>query len=169
MARTKKVDTETTVQETVSEEITEVSAVENSNEAAESQDKPEQKDGQKIYIGVSVPGMKSGTVFTGKIPKVIDVDFVRELCVPINKLSETLKKKAVTGSRVAYCYQQSANSPIKKWQSHSVSCDCHFFYFYIILRKEQSVHCTKDSADRGSGDVGAYADTVGHSAAVLIH
>ena len=65
MARTKKVDTETTVQETVSEEITEVSAVENSNEAAESQDKPEQKDGQKIYIGVSVPGMKSGTVFTG--------------------------------------------------------------------------------------------------------
>ena len=104
MARTKKVDTETTVQETVSEEITEVSA----NEAAESQDKPEQKDGQKIYIGVSVPGMKSGTVFTGKIPKVIDVDFVRELCVPINKLSETLKKKAVTGSRVAYCYQQSA-------------------------------------------------------------
>ena len=104
MARTKKVDTETTVQETVSEEITEVSAVENSNEA----DKPEQKDGQKIYIGVSVPGMKSGTVFTGKIPKVIDVDFVRELCVPINKLSETLKKKAVTGSRVAYCYQQSA-------------------------------------------------------------
>lgn len=108
MARTKKVDTETTVQETVSEEITEDSAVENSNEAAESQDKPEQKDGQKIYIGVSVPGMKSGTVFTGKIPKVIDVDFVRELCVPINKLSETLKKKAVTGSRVAYCYQQSA-------------------------------------------------------------
>ena len=106
MARTKKVDTETTVQETVSEEIAEVSAVENSNEAAESQDKPEQKDGQKIYIGVS--GMKSGTVFTGKIPKVIDVDFVRELCVPINKLSETLKKKAVTGSRVAYCYQQSA-------------------------------------------------------------
>ena len=59
-------------------------------------------------LGVSVPGMKSGTVFTGKIPKVIDVDFVRELCVPIEKLSETLKKKAVTGSRVAYCYQQSA-------------------------------------------------------------
>ena len=104
MARTKKADTETTVQETVSEETTEVSAVENSNKVAESQGKPEQKDGQKI----SVPGMKSGTVFTGKIPKVIDVDFVRELCVPIEKLSETLKKKAVTGSRVAYCYQQSA-------------------------------------------------------------
>ena len=97
MARTKKADTETTVQETVSEETTEVSAVENSNKVAESQGKPEQKDGQKIYIGVSVPGMKSGTV-----------DFVRELCVPIEKLSETLKKKAVTGSRVAYCYQQSA-------------------------------------------------------------
>ena len=94
MARTKKADTETTVQETVSEETTEVSAVENSNKVAESQGKPEQKDGQKIYIGVSVPGMKSGTVFTGKIPKVIDVDFVRELCVPI--------------SGVAYCYQQSA-------------------------------------------------------------
>lgn len=31
MARTKKADTETTVQETVSEETTEVSAVENSN------------------------------------------------------------------------------------------------------------------------------------------
>ena len=87
MARTKKADTETTVQETVSEETTEVSAVENSNKVA---------------------GMKSGTVFTGKIPKVIDVDFVRELCVPIEKLSETMKKKAVTGSRVAYCYQQSA-------------------------------------------------------------
>ena len=35
MARTKKADTETTVQETVSEETTEVSAVENSNKAAE--------------------------------------------------------------------------------------------------------------------------------------
>ena len=66
MARTKKADTETTVQETVSEETTEVSAIENSNKVAESQGKPEQKDGQ------------------------------------------TLKKKAVTGSRVAYCYQQSA-------------------------------------------------------------
>ena len=49
MARTKKADTETTVQETVSEETTEVSAVENSNKVAESQGKPEQKDGQK-YI-----------------------------------------------------------------------------------------------------------------------
>ena len=53
MARTKKADTETTVQETVSEETTEVSAVENSNKVAESQGKPEQKDGQKIYIGIS--------------------------------------------------------------------------------------------------------------------
>ena len=43
MARTKKVDTETTVQETVSEEITEVSAVENSNEAAESLNKKTDK------------------------------------------------------------------------------------------------------------------------------
>ena len=109
MARTKKTDTETaTVQETVSEQATDVSDVKNSDTAAENQDKPEQRNGQKIYIGVSVPGMKSGTVFTGEIPKVIDVDFVRELCVPIDKLSETLKKKAVTGSRVAYCYQQSA-------------------------------------------------------------
>ena len=48
MARTKKVDTETTVQETVSEEITEVSAVENSNEAAESQDLNKKTD--KKYI-----------------------------------------------------------------------------------------------------------------------
>ena len=114
MARTKKVDTETTVQETVSEEITEVSAVENSNEAAESQDKPEQKDGQKIYIGVSVPGMKSGTVFTGKIPKVIDVDFVRELCVPINKLSETLKKKAVRTITKAHVKRRKLNLAMMK-------------------------------------------------------
>lgn len=54
MARTKKVDTETTVQETVSEEITEVSAVENSNGAAESQDKPESKRRTKnIYRSIS--------------------------------------------------------------------------------------------------------------------
>ena len=52
MARTKKADTETTVQETVSEETTEVSAVENSNKVAESQGKPEQKDGQK-YRSIS--------------------------------------------------------------------------------------------------------------------
>ena len=45
---------------------------------------------------------------TKKVDTETTVDFVRELCVPINKLSETLKKKAVTGSRVAYCYQQSA-------------------------------------------------------------
>lgn len=49
MARTKKADTETTVQKTVSEETTEVSAVENSNKVAESQGKPEQKTDKK-YI-----------------------------------------------------------------------------------------------------------------------
>ena len=53
MARTKKADTETTVQETVSEETTEVSAVENSNKVAESQGKPEQKDAQNLHLSLS--------------------------------------------------------------------------------------------------------------------
>lgn len=62
---------------------------------------------KKIYVGASVPGIKSHTVFTGDIPKVLDIPFVRELCIDVDKLTVFLKKKAVTSSREAFCYRKS--------------------------------------------------------------
>ena len=63
---------------------------------------------KRIYVGASVPGLKTSTVFEGEeIPKVIDVDFVRDLCIDVEKIGEFYKKKAVTDSREAFCYRKS--------------------------------------------------------------
>lgn len=63
---------------------------------------------KRIYVGASVPGFKTSTVFEGEeIPKVLDVDFVRDLCIDVEKIGEFYKKKAVTDSREAFCYRKS--------------------------------------------------------------
>lgn len=63
---------------------------------------------KRIYVGASVPGFKTSTVFEGEeIPEALDVDFVRDLCIDIHKIGEFYKKKAVTNSREAFCYRKS--------------------------------------------------------------
>lgn len=63
---------------------------------------------KRIYVGASMPGFKTSTVFEGEeIPTVLDVDFVRDLCIDISKIGDFYKKKAVTDSREAFCYRKS--------------------------------------------------------------
>ena len=64
--------------------------------------------GKYIYAGVSLPGIKSNTVFSGKIPEKLNIPFIRELVIPVEKYPEFIKRKAVTSSREAYCYRKSA-------------------------------------------------------------
>ena len=113
MARTKKTN-ETVVEnvESASVEQTEPEVAETEeaveNVTEEKSDAEQEDKVQKMYMGVSVPGMKSGTVFVGNIPKVIDVPFVRELCIPLEQVAKFNKEKAVTTSRAAFCYRKSA-------------------------------------------------------------
>lgn len=60
-----------------------------------------------IYVGADLPGFKANTVFSGEIPKKLDVDFVRELVISVDELPAFLKKKAVSTSREAFCYRKS--------------------------------------------------------------
>ena len=77
--------------------------------STEAEKKQEDAVRKRIYVGASVPGFKTSTVFEGEdIPAVLDVDFVRDLCIDIEKLGEFYKKKAVTDSREAFCYRKSA-------------------------------------------------------------
>lgn len=63
---------------------------------------------KRIYVGASVPGFKTSTVFEGEeIPDILNVDFVRDLCIDVEKIGEFYKKKAVTDSREAFCYRKS--------------------------------------------------------------
>lgn len=63
---------------------------------------------KRIYVGASVPGYKTSTVFEGEeIPEILNVDFVCELCIDISEISNFYKKKAVTDSREAFCYRKS--------------------------------------------------------------
>lgn len=68
---------------------------------------PAAEKSQRMYVGASVPGMKKNTVFTGEIPEILDVPFVRELCVDIENVNNFHKKMAVTSSREAFCYRKS--------------------------------------------------------------
>ena len=52
--------------------------------------------------------MKSNTVFTGDIPKELDVDIIRELVIPVSQFTDFLKKKSVTTSREAIYFRKSA-------------------------------------------------------------
>ncbi len=61
-----------------------------------------------IYVGASLPGINTNTVFTGEIQKILDVPFVRELVIPVDKFTEFIKKKSVAESREAFCWRKSA-------------------------------------------------------------
>lgn len=61
-----------------------------------------------IYVGATLPGVPENTVFSGKTPDILNVPFVCELVIPIDKLTEFIKKKSVTTSREAFCYRKSA-------------------------------------------------------------
>lgn len=65
------------------------------------------KDNKVIYVGASLPGIKSNTVIKGKIPEKLNVPFVKDLVIPINEFTAFLKKRAQTNSREAYCYKKS--------------------------------------------------------------
>lgn len=61
----------------------------------------------QIYAGASLPGIKSHTVFKGKIPDVIDKPFIKELVIPLEKLSDFERKVKIKGSREEFCYKKS--------------------------------------------------------------
>lgn len=60
-----------------------------------------------VYIGADLPGVKSGTVFSGDVPEKLNRPFINELVVPLAELTNALKKKSITESRLAYCYRKS--------------------------------------------------------------
>lgn len=64
-------------------------------------------DKSQIYTGASLPGIKSHTVFKGKIPGVIDKPFIKELVIPLEKLSDFERKVKIKGSREEFCYKKS--------------------------------------------------------------
>lgn len=129
MARTKKTAADE-APETKTKPAAEIEAAENKNSetaataGAETENKPETgnvenmadapaaenqtEESVHMYVGASLPGIKSNTTIKGKIPEILDVPFVRELVIPLDKLTDFIKKKAVTNSREAFCYRKSA-------------------------------------------------------------
>lgn len=77
------------------------------NADAKSKTAPQASKAALIYVGASLPGMKSNTVITGKLPKVLDEPFVRELVIPTEDFALFTKKKNVSESREAFCYRKS--------------------------------------------------------------
>lgn len=67
----------------------------------------ENHKGTMIYVGASLPGIKSNTALTGTVPAKLNVPFIRELVIPIEDFTGFLKKKAQAGSREDFCYRKS--------------------------------------------------------------
>lgn len=88
---------------------TEVTAapVEKQDDAAEAKSQAGEEK-LNVYIGADLPGVKSGTVFSGDVPEKLNRPFINELVVPLAELTKALKKKSITESRLAYCYRKSA-------------------------------------------------------------
>ncbi|MGN0162448.1 MAG: hypothetical protein ACI4EA_02550, partial [Candidatus Ornithomonoglobus sp.] len=61
-------------------------------------DKTETKPQKRIYAGASVPGMEQNTVFEGDIPAVLDVPFVRDLCMDITEYGRFAKERLDSSS-----------------------------------------------------------------------
>lgn len=68
---------------------------------------------KRIYTGATVPGMKQNTVFTGGIPTVLDVPFVRELCMELKDYSKYVKDRRDPQSRATFCYKKSVELAAK--------------------------------------------------------
>lgn len=64
---------------------------------------------KRIYAGATLPGLPSGTVFTGDIPKqYAQSEIIKSLCIPVDKYADSIKKKSVTTSPAAILYRKSA-------------------------------------------------------------
>ncbi len=64
-------------------------------------------EAKKIYVGATVPGMKQNTVFVGDIPDILNVPFVRELCMEISQYGKFINDLKDKSSRAAFCYNKS--------------------------------------------------------------
>lgn len=84
------------------------SVTENTENVTETAENASAAADKKIYVGASLPGMKTNTVIKGTIPEKYNVPYVRDLFIPEDKFTEFLKKKSVTGSYEAFCYRKSA-------------------------------------------------------------
>lgn len=102
---------EATTNKTVNEPIT-ASADDTSVGAEQTAEKTEENsekaDKPRMYVGASLPGIPSNTIFKGTIPEKLKVPFVKELIIPVENYPSFLQKKGVTTSREAFCYRKSA-------------------------------------------------------------
>nr|DAW23839.1 MAG TPA: hypothetical protein [Caudoviricetes sp.] len=63
---------------------------------------------KKIYVGASLPGIRSYTVFAGEVPAQLkEIPFVKELVIPLNQLAKYERNKREDGTREQFCYEQS--------------------------------------------------------------
>lgn len=77
--------------------------------ASDKQTAPAATTGQRIYAGASLPGLPSGTVFTGGLPgKYAKSEIVKSLCMPVDEYADFIIKKSVTTSPAAILYRKSA-------------------------------------------------------------
>ena len=97
--------TESSVQTTEEESAGETVTTEPPETAADKQQNADPV--KRIYVGATVPGMRQNTVFIGKVPAVIDVPFVRELCMDIADYPNYVREKQNPQSRAAFCYKKS--------------------------------------------------------------
>lgn len=63
---------------------------------------------QRMYVGVSLPGVPEGTIFTGTVPNVLKQDFLKPLIIAYTDYPKFLKRVGVTTSREAVAYRRSA-------------------------------------------------------------
>lgn len=103
MARKNTAATETTAAETT--------AVEEKTEEIESTPtaimEADHNPAKRIYTGATIPGMKQNTVFTGNTPTMLDVPFVRELCMDLKDYGKYVKDRHDPQSRATFCYKKS--------------------------------------------------------------
>lgn len=89
---------------------TQTAAVENASPVTEPPTVAAKKSGAgaMIYAGATLPGIPSGTVFTGKIPEKLNAPFICELVVPLSEYTTVVKRKTDPTTRAAFCYRKSA-------------------------------------------------------------
>lgn len=105
MAKSKPTAAESTAEET--NKNTAPAASTGETKAPSAKPGKTQQEKSLIYVGADLQGFKTNTVFSGEIPKKLDVDFIRELVISVDDLPQFLRKKAVSTSREAFCYRKS--------------------------------------------------------------
>lgn len=92
---------------TNSEEILKEKVVQ-SQETEENTAAVNEKPEKLIYVGASVPELKQNTVFIGEIPEILNVPFVKELCIRVSEYGRFIRNVKDKNSREAFCYGKSA-------------------------------------------------------------